>query len=76
MSPPCGFCRKLFQTSDEQVSKCKIMHLKTSIEAQYYMEVDKCKIPVEEVESEQNAGFNQKEFKFVSQDVSLICTKH
>ena len=39
------------------VSKCKIMHLgKTSLEAQYYMEVDKCKIPVQEVESEKDLG--------------------
>ena len=33
------------------------MHLgKTSIEAQYNMEVDKCKIPVQEVESQKDLG--------------------
>ena len=61
------------------VSKCKIMHLgKTSMEAQYYMEVDKCKIPVQGVESEKDlgvridSGLNFKlHIGFVTQDVYL-----
>ena len=50
-------------------SKCKIMHLgKTSMEAQYYMEVYKCKIPVQEVESEKDLGVridSGLNFKFI-----------